>query len=445
MFWNLCLLSRLHKQSVWIITLNTNIYVVDTNVLLEDPLSIYSFPNSEIIIPIKVIEEIDTFKKDRSDLGFNSRRIARELDELRTQGSLQLGVKTSNDSIIRILINQNDNSVDNDIIEIAKQFKAIVISKDINVRLKADANGVKSQDYHLINDDDICPQYLEIQVDANDYNIFFDDGLINNQDYTLFPNQYIMLRNGEGLGSVTALARYDHIHNKIVPLNFLQIESNHRNKIWGIYPKNREQQFLFDALLNPTIQLVTILGAAGTGKTLISLAAGLHLTLDKKTFDKITVTRPIIPVGRDIGFLPGSKDEKLSTWMQPIFDNMSILFDEGSNGINEKITYLIQTNKFEMEALTYIRGRTIAKQFFLIDEAQNLTVHEIKTILSRVGKDTKVVITGDPYQIDNPNLDRRSNGLVYLIKKFKDYGIAANINLYRTERSELAGLAAQIL
>ncbi|HET9869895.1 MAG TPA: PhoH family protein, partial [bacterium] len=323
------------------------------------------------------------------------------------------------------------------------------ISKDINVRIKADALGLIAEDFETnkINIEELYSGWTTITVKDAEVDEFYKTGKLALDAYlgaqSLYENQFLLLKSDIHEGK-TALAVYKESLKQAQPLWFKDPEA------WGIKALNREQHFALNLLLNDRISMVTLVGSAGTGKTLLALAAGLLKSLDEKKYRRVLVSRPIVPMGKDIGYLPGTKDEKLMNWMQPIFDNLEFILDKGhlqsdSEDVDDKVQYLLDSHKLELEALTYIRGRSIPKQFMIIDEAQNLTPHEIKTIVSRAGVGTKIIMTGDPYQIDNPYLDSSSNGIVYLAERFKGQEIFGHITLSKSERSPLAALAAKTL
>jgi PhoH-like ATPase len=339
--------------------------------------------------------------------------------------------------------------IDNQIIALALAIKARtdedvrIVTKDVNMRVKADALGITAEDFekNKVKIEELYSGVAKLSVPAEDINKFFAEKrlMLNHPD--IYPNQFIMLKDDAG-GSQSAVGKMVWPERMLMPLT----ESD--QEVWGIKAKNLQQRLAMELLMDDKIPLVTMVGPAGTGKTLLAVAAALRKTLDEKAYRKILVSRPVIPLGRDIGFLPGTKDEKLSPWMQPIFDNLEFLMDQnGDSGETGEGTlrYMIETGKIVLEAVTYIRGRTLPKQFIIIDEAQNLTPHEVKTIVSRAGDETKVVLTGDPYQIDNPYLDSNSNGLTYLVELFKNQPLAGHVTLYKSERSPLAALAAKIL
>jgi len=438
-------------------------YILDTNVLLHDPNSLLNFQDNNVVIPIEVIEEIDTFKRESSELGQNARTVSRMLDGLRAQGSLSEGVTLPNGGRLRIVFqaktksrngygNGNthggSNSVDSRIVAQAlaiqkhsPKISTILVTKDINLRLKADAHGLPAEDYETdrVNITDLYTGTFDLAVAAEQLAAFRADGeLALPAGHQYFPNEFCTLTES-GNPKRTALTKVDPTGKKLVPI------IDCREGIWGIKPRNREQHYAFDALLDDRIKLVTLMGKAGTGKTLMAMAAGLKRTVLDREFRRVVVARPTISMGRELGFLPGTLEEKLSPWMQPIHDALELLSDLNMGHENRRNGDLMRSGTVVVEALSYIRGRSIANQYMVIDEAQNLTPLEVKTIVTRVGHGTKIIFTGDPYQIDNPYVDSSSNGFNYVVSKFREQPIAAHIELQKGERSELAELAANIL
>ena len=432
-------------------------YILDTNVLLHDPDSILSFQDNNVLIPIEVIEEIDRFKRESTERGQNARTISRTLDGLRNQGRLSEGVNLSTGGRLRIIFqNKNgngnatigNNTVDSRIVALAIDIQkaapknsTILVTKDINLRIKADALGLQAEDYEsdrvLIKD--LYTGMFEMAVSAEKMAAFRANGELDlNGSGTHFPNEYCTLTEDTN-PKRTALTKVDASGRKLVSI----IDS--KEGIWGIKPRNREQHFAFDALLDDRARLVTLMGKAGTGKTLMAMAAGLKRTVFDREFRRLVVARPTISMGKELGFLPGSLEEKLNPWMQPIHDALEMLSDLNMGHEHRRSTDLMRSGSIVVEALSYIRGRSIANQFMVIDEAQNLTPLEVKTIITRVGHGTKIVFTGDPYQIDNPYVDSSSNGFNYIISKFRSEPIAGHVELQKGERSELAELAANIL
>jgi PhoH-like ATPase len=318
----------------------------------------------------------------------------------------------------------------------------VFVTKDTNLRIKADVLGLTAQDYESdkVSLDELYSGTAEVLVPRDDVDLFYSQGFLSIEDEFL-ANQCLTLIDAAN-PSHTALARYNRSLRQAEPLLRAPKEG-----LWGIHARNREQQFAFDMLLNEDIQLVTLVGKAGTGKTLLAIAAGLYKSADEGQYSRLLVSRPIFPLGRDLGYLPGDIEEKLSPWMQPIFDNVELLLGAVEEGSKRKRGYkeLVDLGLLEIEPLTYIRGRSIPKQYMIVDEAQNLTPHEIKTIITRAGEGTKIVLTGDPYQIDNPYIDSSSNGLTYVVDKFKGEDIAGHVTLDKGERSCLAELAANLL
>ncbi|HWP34902.1 MAG TPA: PhoH family protein [Thermodesulfobacteriota bacterium] len=433
-------------------------FVLDTNVLLYDPQALFRFEDNDVVIPITVIEEIDRFKKDLNETGRNARQVSRYLDHLRAQGQLSAGVPLPNGGTLRVAMGpeatnglpaHDPASHDHRILAIALDLKrrnghpVVFVTKDTNLRIKADAASLRAEDYESdkVSIDEVYSGVREVVVPAEQVDAFYAAGEARMPELGLRPNEFVVLRD-EANPSHTALGKHLHREGRIVPIG------KRKEPVWGILPRNREQLFALELLLNDDIQLVTLIGKAGTGKTLLALAAGLQKTADEGVYQRLLVSRPIYPLGRDIGFLPGDVNEKLKPWMQPIFDNVELLtgaIEGRGKKMHRGYQELIDLGLLEIEPLTYIRGRSIPHQFLLVDEAQNLTPHEIKTIVSRAGERTKIVLTGDPYQIDNPYVDSDSNGLTYLVEKFKSEPIAGHVTLVKGERSRLAELAANLL
>ena len=435
-------------------------FILDTNVLLHDPRCIYSFGENNVVIPIYVLEEIDKFKRDQSELGRNARAVARHLDSFRSEGSLSEGVPLPAGGTLRIVFSQKElpksmadgQLMDNRILAVALDIKerepespAYFITKDVALRIRADALGLIAQDYDAerVEISELYAGLSEIFVPSDLIDQMYKPGaeITLHTEQKLFPNQFILLKD-QSNPSHTAMGRYSATKGKVVPL--LKPD---KQGVWGVRPRNMEQSYALDLLLNDEIKLVTIVGKAGTGKTLLAIACGLHKVTEESLYQKLLVSRPIFPLGRDIGYLPGDVEQKLNPWMQPIFDNVEFLMNlsradkKAGRGYHE----LIDLGIIEIEPLTYIRGRSIPNQFIIVDEAQNLTPHEVKTIITRVGDNTKIILTGDPFQIDNPYVDSTSNGLVHVVNRFKDEKIAGHITMHKGERSVLAELAANLL
>ncbi|WP_020676119.1 PhoH family protein [Geopsychrobacter electrodiphilus] len=434
-------------------------YVLDTNVLLHDPQAIFRFEDNNVILPLTVVEEIDRFKKEQSETGRNARQISRIIDGFRGQGKLLDGVLLPGGGLFKIAIYREEamkrlppelqvDQGDNRILAVAQELveagntDIFFITKDINLRIKADTIGLRAEDYESdkVAIDDLYSGTSELLVSSDEVDQFYKSGeLALGGEY--LSNQGITLIDA-GNPSHSAIGRYDAIQQKLRPLL-----RPPKDGIWGIHPRNREQQFALDLLLNDDIRVVSLVGKAGTGKTLLAIAAGLLKTADESVYSRLLVSRPVFPMGRDLGFLPGDLEEKLAPWMQPIFDNVELLLSSVEEGGKRKRGYreLIDLGLMEIEPLTYIRGRSIPHQYLIVDEAQNLTPHEIKTIITRAGEGTKVVLTGDPYQIDNPYIDSSSNGLSYAVERLKGQDIAGHMTLTKGERSALAELAANLL
>ncbi|MHC1698277.1 MAG: PhoH family protein [Geobacteraceae bacterium] len=435
-------------------------FVLDTNVLLHDPYALFRFQENTILIPITVIEEIDRFKKDMNETGRNARQVSRILDELRQKGCLSAGITLESGGSLRVALLNNemlrnipfelsDQKSDNRILAVAlevkksaEQIPVILVTKDTNLRIKADAIGLDAQDYESdkVDISELYSGFSEFDVSAETVDRFYGQGWVESAE-GLLPNQYVVMRDA-GNPSHSALAKYVPAQNKLVPV----IKAG-KEGVWSIHPRNREQTCALDALLDDSIKIVTLVGKAGTGKTLLAIAAGLHKTAEENVYNRLLVSRPVFPMGKDLGFLPGDIEEKLAPWMQPIFDNVELLLSghEAEKRHSKGYRELMAMGIMEIEPLTYIRGRSIPNQFLIVDEAQNLTPHEIKTIVTRAGEGTKVVLTGDPYQIDNPYVDSSSNGLTYLVERFKGQEISAHITMMKGERSALAELAANLL
>jgi PhoH-like ATPase len=437
-------------------TLSVKNYILDTNVLLHDPNSILSFKENNVLIPIEVIEEIDRFKRESSELGQNARTVSRMLDSYRAKGRLSEGVRLSTGGRLRIVFRSNgesrevhagNNNVDSRIVAEAQciqkadpKIPTILVSKDINLRIKADALGLQAEDYESdrVMIKDLYSGMFELTVTAEQMIAFRTSGELELEAARYLPNEYCTLTD-ETNPKRTALTKVDPTGSKLLPI------ADSRDGVWGIKPRNREQHFALDALLDDRVKLVTLMGKAGTGKTLLAMAAGLKRTVLDREFRRLVVARPTIAMGKELGFLPGSLEEKLGPWMQPIHDALEMLSDLNMGHEHRRSGDLMRSGSIVVEALSYIRGRSIANQFMIVDEAQNLTPLEAKTIITRVGYGTKIVFTGDPYQIDNPYVDSSSNGFNYVVSRFREQAIAAHIELQKGERSELAELAANLL
>ncbi|MEB3325788.1 MAG: PhoH family protein [Cyanobacteriota bacterium] len=453
-------------------------FVLDTNVLLHDPQALTSFQDNDVVVPIEVVEEIDRFKRDPSEKGRNARQVSRLLDELREKGNLADGVtiNEANGGTLKVVFCRSETlqqlppelkggNGDNNILAVALEQRlqevmgnhrpVVLVTKDTNLRIKADAVGLIAQDYTTDKVDiaDLYPGFCEVWASADQMDRVKSQGGLPQADLAgghpeLVANEGVTLVD-QAQPNHTLLARFHGDSGALMPL-----QKAPKVRLGAIQPRNREQTFALDLLLDPEIQLVTLIGKAGTGKTLLALAAGLHMVADERAYDRLLVTRPVNPLGKDIGYLPGDIEEKMGPWMQPIIDNLDFLLGATDSHASARGGQRAPRNSWadlkgmgllEVEAISYIRGRSIPRQYMVVDEAQNLTPHEVKTIVTRVGEGTKIVLTGDPYQIDNPYVDAESNGLTWLVERFKGQGLAGHVTLMRGERSPLAELAANLL
>ncbi len=448
-------------------------FVLDTNVLLHDPLAMLHFADNLVVIPIYVLEEIDQFKKELSELGRNAREVCRRLDAFRKDGHhLSDGVTLPSGGHLRVVLGgrevpsaiRTSQLADNMILGVALEVRdgtpdtqTILVTKDVNLRIRADAMGLTAEDYDVeqISIEELYSGHAEYTLSAAAINTFYQESKLSldalmaelcaargekNGSPKIYTNQYLLLRSQDNPNQ-TALGRVDRQQNAVVPVRKL------REGVWGIRPRNKEQHFALDILLNDEVKLVTLVGKAGTGKTLLAIAAGLQKVAEEKIYHRLLVSRPIFPLGRDIGYLPGTIEEKLNPWMQPIYDNVELLLGLSKQEKKEGRSYreLVDLGYMEIEPLTYIRGRSIPNQFMIVDEAQNLTPHEVKTIITRAGDNTKIVLTGDPYQIDNPYVDSTNNGLTTVVERFKGEPLAGHVSLTKGERSPLAELSSNLL
>jgi PhoH-like ATPase len=483
------------------------IYVIDTNVLLYDPRAIFAFEGAMLGIPIVVLEELDTFKEDTGDRGRNARAVNRILDKLRLEGSLRDGVALENGGTLKVIFQQSgtddaapfiQHTHDNSILNIAYSLKKLgyqvkFISKDINARVKADVLGLEAEDYlkDSVSQERFYHGWRSAQVPAVQLKTEFPEVLAQMaEEKLLLRNEFVLVESNHNPFNYKVF-RYVG-SNKFQPVRPPELS-------WPLEARNPQQLMALDLLLDPTIQLVTLFGPAGTGKTFLALLAGLHQVLVKDEYQKMLISRPVIPLGKDIGYLPGDIHEKLHSWMLPIYDNLEFIVHHASLGQHlRQVTYelhggrgqdrgergkyegkhndggrhdrsnddrgsyhdrhreqlpgglsyvddLIRRGKLSLEAITYMRGRSIPYQFIFIDEVQNLTPHEVKTLITRVGEGSKIVLAGDPYQIDSPYLDFSSNGLVVVSERFKGEKLFGSVYLENSERSELSKLAGQVM
>ncbi len=433
-------------------------YVLDTNVLLHDPNAIFSFGDNNVYLPIYVFDELDKFKKELSQRGKSAREVIRKVERLRQSGSLFKGVhlgegygnlyvKYATVEELGVPFEAQQRLLDNAILATAKSIRkesgeeVRFVTMDVNLRLRADALGIQVEDYTGDAPKKIEELYTglsDIEVPSELIDTLYNETQIPYDDsWDLHPNEYVVFRTDDTSGQ-SGLGRY------IAREGIIKLVSHMKNRKWsGISARNKEQSFAFDMLLDPNVSLITLVGKAGTGKTLLAIAAGLT-ALEEDEYKALVVSRPIFPMGRDLGFLPGDVDAKLNPWMQPIFDNMELIA-QLKNGLGATYKDIVEGSNIRIEPLTYIRGRSLPQQFMIVDEAQNLTPHEVKTIITRCGDKTKLILTGDPYQIDNPYVDSTNNGLTYVVERFKDQELSGHITLVRGERSGLAELASNIL
>jgi len=459
-------------------------YVIDTNVLLSDPNSIHSFEENNVIIPLAVLEELDRHKSRQDEVGRNARQVSRTLDEMRIHGSLTAGVNLHNGGLLNVAYITDDQlehlpielrepKVDNLIIALMMQFKklnkdAILVSKDINVRIKCDALDIRCEDYLKMRVESDSEKFYKgvevIEVDENSIDEFYQTEQLElseqvTNNIKLYPNQIVVvkcIKNGQTVKS--ALTKCISSDQPLIPIAKI-------DQAFDLKPRNKEQSFSLDLLFDNNIKLLTMTGPSGCGKTLLAIAAGLDQlkgigTSNRTKYDKLIVTRPVQPVGRDIGFLPGTLEEKMEPWIAPIRDNLNFLMNSKKSQIQRSknaegkssklsdehyLSLMQEKGLIEIEAITFIRGRSIPNAFIIIDEAQNLSMHELKTIITRAGDGTKIVLTGDIEQIDNVHVDMYTNGLTFAIEKFKDYPLAGHVTLIKGERSPLATLASKIL
>jgi PhoH-like ATPase len=434
-------------------------YVLDTNVLLHDPQAVMKFEDNDVALPIYVIEEVDQFKRETTERGRNARTVARVLDQLRAQGSLSQGVKVGEGSL-RVVVPEKrphfahgitPNSVDNAILQTALEIReadgskpTVLVTMDVNLRIRADALGLPTETYehHSVDIDQMHTGIVELDVSIDQLDAFKSSGVMPvPANFSFEPNLCVLLKDSSEPKPRQSLGRC------VAGTAEIRATRTPKDGVMGIRPRNPEQSFALELLLDDSVRLVTLVGKAGTGKTLIALAAGMLRTVEEGRYSRLLVSRPVMPMGRDLGFLPGSVQEKLNPWMQPVFDNLEFLLFSGGGKRRGMKPYeeLIQSGIVHVEPLTYIRGRSMPQQYVIVDEAQNLTPHEIKTIITRCGEGTKIVLTGDPYQIDNPYVDTSTNGLTVAAERLRGDPIVGHIVLSKGERSELANLAANKL
>ena len=431
-------------------------YVLDTNVFLTKAKAVFEFKNNDVVVPLKVLDEIDKHKKRQDGVGLQARSTIRILDDLRNRGNLHKGVRIRKGKGILSVRGYDPGdipsgcdiaSADNEIIATAitekkkhERRKVIVVTRDINMRVKCDSLGIPTEDYvpeRIVSDTNkLYDGFIKHLVDDQlvDQVYAGEDVFLEEDEIKVFPNQFVMLVSNAN-EKKTALVRFNDYGTKLKKVD------EYKSGIWNLRPRNKEQTFGLDLLLDPEVPIVTLIGKAGCGKTILALASGLQQVLETSTYKKLVVTRPVQPLGKDIGYLPGTMEEKMKPWLMPIQDNLDFLM----NGKAKNIAHFYDDKTIQVEALTYIRGRSISNAFIIVDEAQNLTIHELKTIITRVGENTKIILTGDIEQIDSVYLDSTSNGLSYAVEKFKPHHLAGHTTLIKGERSKVATLASKIL
>jgi|TARA_R110001583_G_scaffold16234_11_gene66253 PhoH-like ATPase len=424
-------------------------FVLDTSVLIYHEDSIHGFPDSTVILPVEVLEELDSLKTRNDAVGNSARYVNRFLDKLRESGSLSDGVRLENGQIIKVFLRSNVSSLpgsfketmDNKILSCAyilskEGTNTCLISRDIALRVKADSIGIKAENYikekATIKRKGAYTGVSVINITPSKIDSFYEDGSISSKAYDLMPNECVVLKNGKQ--SALAINKEDRL-TKLIYAN------KDGFNVQGISPRNKEQAFSMELLLNPNINMLTLTGKAGSGKTLLSIATAIDQLMRDK-YEKIVISRPVQSTSKDIGFLPGNKFEKMEPWLQPIFDNLKLMFSQKGD---DYLQILINRGKIEVEALAYIRGRSLPNTIFILDEAQNITHHEAKAVLTRIGENSKVILLGDLEQIDAPHLDSVTSGLASVVERFKDFELSAHITLLKGERSPLATHAAKIM
>tara|TARA_R100001015_G_scaffold18563_1_gene12056 strand:- start:2168 stop:3511 length:1344 start_codon:yes stop_codon:yes gene_type:complete len=441
--------------------------IIDTNVFLSDSDCFEKFENNDLFVPIKVLEELDKHKTRQDSVGFHARRSIKTFDALRASGTLSKGVrlgkglgvlrfvKAEEIALDELPMGLSHKSSDNLILAAALAIKSqqpkrktIVVSQDINMRVVADALGLLTQDYkstQIVDSRDVIFEgFTKFLVDDVDIEEFYDNQKVylyeedaEEQGIILHPNEFVMMVSTEN-EKKTAIGRFT---NFATPIK--KVKKQSEDFSWGVKPKNKEQKCGYDLLVDDNIPLVSLIGRAGSGKTLMAIMSGLEqvIGLEESRYDRIIISRPVQPLGKDIGFLPGTLEEKMSPWMKPIFDNMQFIMGTDK----AMLEMYLSKGVIEIEALAYIRGRSISNAFVIIDEAQNLTAHEVKTIITRIGENTKIVLTGDIEQIDNIYTNETSNGLTYAIEKLKHSQLSGHITFKKGERSKLATEASKLL
>lgn len=429
--------------------------LLDASVLLHDPSAFHNYMMHDILLPSVVLEELDRKKSMHGEIGKNARSAMKFIDTVARQGDIQKGVEFEKGGSFKIILEQDQNATNEALMGLspdrtrhrllssAYQLKEdghdlMLVSKDPVTKIIAETIGLNTESFNGSQEtyDNLYKGIFHIDVPKDLIDTFYREGEIAIPDGEYFPNSYLVLKGEE---NSSAVVKVNAKENKLEPL------LKGRQNVWGVKPRNVEQKCALDLLLRDGVKLVSLIGNAGTGKTLLALAAGLQKVFDDNVYSRIIIARSIMPLGKDIGFLPGSKEEKLQSWLAPFFDNLDYICESGGEDGQETKKWILESDKFQVEAITYMRGRSFSNCYIIIDEAQNLTPHELKTLISRVGENTKIVILGDPTQIDNPYLDRDSNGLVYTVGKMKRYDLFGSIYFQHTERSKLAALAAKVL
>ena len=429
--------------------------LLDASVLLHDPLAFHNYMMHDIILPGVVLEELDKKKSMHGEIGKNARLAMKFIDQAARKGDIQKGVELEKGGSLRIVIEGDTRKLEANLMGIAPDRtrhrllssayqintpdnKLVLISKDPVTKIIAQTIGVSTENFKTYHEtyENLYKGVYQVDVAKSVIDSFYKEGEVKLPKGDYFPNSYILLKGEE---NSSAIAKVNAKKNVLEPL------AHTKQNIWGVKPRNLEQKCALDLLLRDNIKLVSFIGNAGTGKTLLALAAGLKKVFDDNVYNRIIIARSIMPLGKDIGFLPGTKEEKLQSWLAPYFDNLDYICELGGEDGEETKKWILESNKFQLEAITYMRGRSFTNAYIIIDEAQNLTPHELKTLISRVGENTKIVILGDPTQIDNPYLDRDSNGLVYTVGRMKKYDLYGSVYFQNTERSKLAALAADVL
>lgn len=424
-------------------------FVLDTSVLVYHEDSIHAFPESNVVIPMEVLEEVDGLKTRHDAVGNAARYVNRFLDNLRGQGSLCDGVALDNGEVISVSLGSNlgllpdgmADTRDNRIISIAvllsKEVENVVlVSRDINVRVRCDSLGIASENYSkdkaVIRRRGAFTGVSVLNMPPSKVDKFYDEGRVCVKEAGLQPNEFIVLKGGRQ----SALAKFRE--GEVRPLVYASSANNFN--VQGVSPRSKEQVFAMDMLLDPSIHMATITGRAGSGKTLLSIATAIH-QLNEGIYDRIIISRPVQSTSNDIGFLPGDLREKMGPWLQPIFDNLKVVMKNGDSYID----LMIEKGIIEIQALAHIRGRSLPRAIFILDESQNITLHEAKAVITRMGEGSKLILLGDLEQIDAPHLDSSTCGLGVIVEKFKDFELASHITLLKGERSPLATHAAKIL